>query len=136
MTSTEEPDVVLVCGSRGLKCRPLVEAAVLAFAPDTIVVQGGAIGPDRWAASIAFERGLHVATMHPLWQQHGKAAGPLRNRAMLRLGITRVVAFWDGQSTGTRSTIELAGKAGIPVKIYNVDRQAQHVSPLTGRTRS
>lgn len=136
MTSSEAPDVVLVCGSRGLKCRPLVEAAVLAFAPDTIVVQGGSTGPDRWAASIAFERGLHVATMHPLWQQYGSAAGPLRNRAMLRLGITRVVAFWDGKSPGTRSTIDLAGKAGIPVKIHNVDRQAQHVSPLTGRTPS
>jgi hypothetical protein len=64
---------------------------------------------------------LHVATVPALWDAFGKAAGFRRNRAMLRLGVTMVVAFWDGKSSGTGMMIDFSLAAGIPVAVYAED---------------
>jgi YspA, cpYpsA-related SLOG family len=117
----ETAPVILVCGSRDFRNVSLVVAVVREFDPETIVVAGGARGPDIIAAKIAWERGLHVAEVRALWERYGKRAGPLRNRAMLRLKPTHVVAFWDGSSSGTRDMISLANAADIPVSIYRED---------------
>jgi uncharacterized phage-like protein YoqJ len=42
-----------------------------------------------------------------------------RNQALVNKA-DRLVAFWDGQSSGTGMTIDLARKAGIPVEIIKV----------------
>lgn len=56
---------------------------------------------------------------HPAdWDRHGKAAGPIRNAAMVRtLNPARdfAIAAWDGTSRGTANAISCAHKAGIPV---------------------
>jgi len=39
------------------------------------------------------------------WEQHGKAAGILRNCKMAAAGATHVLAFWDGTSPGTAHMI-------------------------------
>lgn len=45
------------------------------------------------------------------WKRYGKAAGPIRNSQMLEYVKQEnplVVAFWDGESHGTRDTINKA----------------------------
>ncbi|MFW6083747.1 MAG: hypothetical protein ACODAA_00865 [Gemmatimonadota bacterium] len=53
--------------------------------------------------------------------EYNAAAGLERNREMVELAATaevgRVVAFWDGESSGTRHTIGCAAKAGVRLEI-------------------
>jgi hypothetical protein len=113
--------VILVCGSRKFRNWALVTEVVGDFDPETVVVEGGAAGPDTFARKAAHARGLHVASVPALWDAFGKAAGFRRNRAMLRLGVTMVVAFWDGKSSGTGMMIDFSLAAGIPVTVYAED---------------
>lgn len=55
------------------------------------------------------------------WTKYGRAAGPIRNKEMVRLGADLCLAFPDhpkGQgSRGTWGCIDLAHQAGIPILI-------------------
>lgn len=119
--------LILVCGSAPRRGRPgfrnatLIREVIREFDPETIVITGGARGPDLIAASFARQRGLHVAEVQPLWTHYSRGAGPKRNRAMLALRPGFVVAFWDGDSPGTRDMISIAHAADIPVSIYRED---------------
>lgn len=58
------------------------------------------------------------------WDRFKTAAGPIRNEKMAKYaaGVDRkmLIAFWDGQSKGTGSMIDLAKKHGIEVYIVNI----------------
>jgi hypothetical protein len=113
---------VLICGSRDLKPdqRPRVEAA-LKEARELLgtfnVVQGGATGADALGAEVADAMGLHVWTEHADWKRHGRAAGPIRNQAMLdRYKPCLVIAFSSLSHILTRGTADMvqrAQKAGL-----------------------
>ncbi len=79
-----------------------------------LVLSGGAQGPDLWATQAANRLGLHFATVKPLWERHGKAAGPIRNEILVSIA-DELIACWDGKSRGTLHTIQLAVKKGIPI---------------------
>ena len=72
-----------------------------------LVISGGARGADTLAERYAKEKGIEFIKFLPDWNTHGKAAGPIRNELIIK-ACDRVVAFWDGKSPGTRSSIELA----------------------------
>lgn len=86
---------------------------VNALPADTVVVSGGARGVDRTAAQTARARGLQVKEFIPNWNM-GKGAGFIRNEQIVN-AADRVVAFWDGKSSGTAHSISLADRAGKPV---------------------
>ena len=52
------------------------------------------------------------------------AAGPIRNEKMAKYAAEvdrkMLIAFWDGQSKGTGSMIDLAKKHGIEVHVVNI----------------
>jgi predicted Rossmann fold nucleotide-binding protein DprA/Smf involved in DNA uptake len=54
-----------IVGSRRRTDRSMVEACIAELAPDTVVVTGGARGPDRWAVQAARARGLGVVVHEP-----------------------------------------------------------------------
>jgi hypothetical protein len=54
-----------VAGSRRRTDREAVEAFIAELAPETVVVTGGAQGPDQWAEEAARARGLAVAVHKP-----------------------------------------------------------------------
>jgi hypothetical protein len=114
---------VAIIGSRGYDDLAQVRALVSILPEHVVVVSGGALGVDQAAEQAAQERGLAVSSMpvRPIdWAKYGKRAGYERN-VKLVAAADRVVAFWDGTSPGTRMTIDLARKAGKPVKVYTPD---------------
>jgi len=110
---------VLVCGSRRLQDRGQVWERIDKFPrrPQTEIIVGDARGADDaayWAARCCNHP---VRRFEADWKAHGKRAGILRNLAMLDEQPDLVIAFWDGESPGTKHTITEAGRRGIPVEV-------------------
>jgi predicted Rossmann fold nucleotide-binding protein DprA/Smf involved in DNA uptake len=84
----------------------------------TRVVSGGAGGADTLAARWAAECNIPLSTHLPQWDRYGKRAGAVRNRAIVN-EAEQVIAFWDGQSKGTKITIDMAREAGKPVTVIS-----------------
>jgi hypothetical protein len=77
-------------------------------------VTGPYIGADYWANQWALARGIPTVRCHAEWKQHGKAAGPIRNRKMRdEYKPDLVVAFPGGH--GTEGMVALAEEGGIEV---------------------
>jgi hypothetical protein len=111
---------VLVCGSRNFTDYNLLEKTLEALAITT-VIEGEARGADKLARVYAKRRGLDVIPFPALWDKHGKAAGPIRNKQMLVEGRPElVVAFRGPNSRGTQNMIDQATKAGIEVKVIEI----------------
>lgn len=108
---------VAIVGSRTWTDRDKVIEYVMGLPSNTIVVSGGARGVDRWAEQAARDRGLEVEVYRPDWTS-GRGAGMARNQIIVDRS-DRVVAFWDGESRGTRDTILKTKRAGKPLKIIN-----------------
>jgi hypothetical protein len=107
---------VAIVGSREYPDPQEVRAYVADLPPETIVVSGGARGVDTTAAFAAVRRGLTCEVIRADWRRHGKRAGFLRNREVVARA-DRVVAFWDGESRGTKHAIDLARAAGKSVEV-------------------
>jgi predicted Rossmann fold nucleotide-binding protein DprA/Smf involved in DNA uptake len=88
----------------------------------TCVVSGGAKGADSLGQRYAESKGIDTQIFLPDWEKHGKAAGFIRNKDIIA-NSDFCVAFWDGKSKGTLSSIELAKKQGIPVKVVEFSPQ-------------
>lgn len=116
--------VLLVCGSRSVtdadEARFLVEDADLLFGPLEEVIHGGARGVDRHAHRAARGMGHRVRVFEADWDEHGKAAGPIRNSEMVE-EADAVAALWDGESAGTKDTVDKALDAGLDVLVKVVE---------------
>lgn len=84
--------------------------------PPGLMISGGCRGPDQMAELWGAERGVCAVRHLPEWDRFGRSAGPRRNAEMMKRA-TRLIAFWDGRSAGTASSIGLAKSKGIPVEI-------------------
>jgi predicted Rossmann fold nucleotide-binding protein DprA/Smf involved in DNA uptake len=106
---------VAIVGSRGWQDADAIRAYVDSLPNGTTVVSGGALGVDSIAEHAADKRGLAVVDVPDYARYGGKA--PLVRNEQIVAAADRVVAFWDGKSTGTAHTIGLARKAGKPVDV-------------------
>lgn len=87
---------------------------------NVIIVSGHAPGADTLGEKFAADHNL-LCELHPAnWKSHGKAAGPIRNAKMAEIADA-LIAFWDGQSKGTKSMIELAKSKGLQVAVVRFD---------------
>lgn len=84
--------------------------------PGDTIVSGGALGVDRIAAFIARKAGLKVIEHVPDYATYGKQAPLIRNILIVK-NVDEVIAFWDGESTGTLDGIKKAIKYGKEVRI-------------------
>ena len=86
----------------------------------SVIIQGGCpTGSDLLARKVADEFGIRVETFPADWQQHGRAAGPIRNQAMADAGADLCLAFPSrGRSAGTWDMVRRAVAAGIETRIY------------------
>ena len=77
--------------------------------PLTYIVSGGAKGADSLSERWAKENNIETLIFIPDWNKHGKKAGFLRNEDIIK-SSDAVIAFWNGESRGTLSSINLAKK--------------------------
>lgn len=75
---------------------------------------------DIWASQT---RGVTVERHPANWGLHGKAAGPKRNAKMVERGADLCVAFIFNGSRGASNCADLAEKAGIPTRRYELGEQ-------------
>jgi hypothetical protein len=127
---------ILITGSRAWTDRKTIRQALEAVLEqcagdcfedisEVTVVHGAARGADRITAEIATELGCTVEAHPADWDRHGKAAGPIRNAEMVRLGADLCLAFPTQRSIGTRHCMQLARAAGISVLCYEAPTQAR-----------
>ncbi|GAA3638091.1 hypothetical protein GCM10022267_25750 [Lentzea roselyniae] len=88
-------------------------AVVRALYPTAVLVHGNCRGADRIAAGIWRSWGLPTEAHPADWDRHKRAAGPIRNRHMVRLGAVLCVAFLRPDSRGSVHCAQLAERAGI-----------------------
>lgn len=88
----------------------------------TLVIEGQARGLDRMAGICANMLGIPHLPMPADWERYGRAAGPVRNRAMLHKLLLcppprLVLVFHDDlkHSKGTRDMAKQALRAGVGV---------------------
>ena len=80
----------------------------------TCVIEGGALGADRFGRHWAIHNGIPFETYEADWATYGDAAGPIRNRQMITVGKPgHIIAFPGG--AGTRNMVKQARAAGISV---------------------
>lgn len=111
--------IVLVCGSRTFTDADKVTQAIDGHPQGTIFIHGAARGADQIAARVADGLGYETRAFPADWRGKGRAAGIIRNLEMLDQGPSKVIAFWDGVSTGTGHTVSEARKRGIPVEVVS-----------------
>jgi predicted Rossmann fold nucleotide-binding protein DprA/Smf involved in DNA uptake len=105
-----------IVGSRDFPDLRRVRRFVHGLPAGIIVASGGARGVDFCAAAAARARGLEVTEHLADWDRHGTRAGFIRNRIVAR-HCHRMVAFWDGASSGTADAITCALRRGRPVTV-------------------
>lgn len=106
---------VIIAGSRSFICDQVFYGAINVLCPYDIteVVSGGARGVDamgeRWA-----EINCYPLTKFPAdWERHGKAAGPIRNKAMAEYADALFYIHYES-SPGTADMIKQMKKLGKP----------------------
>lgn len=107
---------VAIIGSRAIGC-----INIDAYLPQdcTAVISGGAKGVDSIAAEYARQKGLELIEFLPDYARYGRAATHVRNRSIVD-SADLVLAFWDGKSKGTMSTVKYAEKRGTPCHVVEV----------------
>ena len=122
---------VIIAGSRDFNDYELLKKSAIEIItkktrlPDlTRIVSGGARGADTLGERFANEMGLEISRFIPDWDGLGKRAGYVRNAEMAKFAVEddndgMLIAFWDGQSRGTKHMIDLAKRYGLEVHVVN-----------------
>jgi hypothetical protein len=84
----------------------------------TMIVSGGAKGADLLARRYAEENGIELLVLEPDWERFGNIAGYLRNVEIWD-NSDFGVAFWNGESKGTKHSFDIAKKQKKYCKICN-----------------
>jgi hypothetical protein len=83
------------------------------------VISGGAKGIDTLAWKWAIDNGLEVIVHRPDYNRHGKWAALRRNDTIVK-EADKIIAFWDGKSTGTRYVIDYAKRLNKEIEIVMI----------------
>jgi ABC-type sugar transport system substrate-binding protein len=113
-----EPVRVLVCGGRDFNDRALMAVEMqrlwVARGYPAALIHGDARGADRLAEEWAKRHGVPVLSFPADWENHGRAAGSIRNQLMLDAGKPDLVVAFPG-GRGTADMVRRAKAAGVPV---------------------
>ena len=112
---------VAVVGSRDFEdyAKFAKEIDNLPIKVDRFISGGCPTGADKFIENYCDEHEIPMIIHNPDWKKYGRAAGPIRNKKIVE-DADYLVAFWDGKSPGTKSSIEFARKKGITVLIISI----------------
>jgi len=122
---------VIVAGGRDFTNYALVEEAIkISGFEISQIVSGKAKGIDTLGEVWALANNVPVEAFPADWSQHGRAAGPIRNKQMAEYADA-LIAIWDGESKGTANMIQQARSKKLNVFIYlvkdtNVGKSTNH----------
>lgn len=127
--------LIIVAGSRGFFDKKLFHEKLLDYIEDIeepiLFISGGAhSGADdmiiRWCKKFKYP----CKVMEADWDRLGKAAGFIRNHEMGDVG-THLLAYWDGESRGTKDMIDYAQEKGLHTKtvLIKVDPNGRQKYP-------
>ena len=113
---------VIIAGGREYSdyeyLRSCADADLAGITDEIEIVSGKASGADALGERYAQEKGYKVAAFPADWNRYGRSAGPRRNRQMAEYADA-LIAFWDGQSRGTKNMIDTATAKGLKVSVHN-----------------
>lgn len=125
---------IAIVGSRGFKSLHKIQELLETLPKDTVVISGGAAGPDTEGVRVARLLGMKTVVYNADWNnlthsnaviktnkygsKYDAAAGHRRNTLIVNDSDV-IYAFWDGTSPGTRNTINQARKLGKEVVIIS-----------------
>ena len=120
--------VIVAGGGRDLLWLPAQIAAVLLARTSGQLVHGllhgGARGADRAIGRAAFQLGWSVEVLPADWRRHGRAAGPIRNRELLELAISRAEALSSAAAPASVLVLAFPGAAGTDSLVREARRLA------------
>lgn len=105
---------VIVSGGRNFSDRRRLIEVLDSLRPIDLIIQGGASGADLMAREYAEARNIEVQTFHANWNEHGKSAGPRRNRSMCEKNKDATAVFFEG-GAGTKNCLMNALDLGLRV---------------------
>ena len=112
------PMKIAVIGSRDFENIDMLNQVLMKHREEiTVVISGGAKGADAMAEHWAKENGIETLIFLPDWSKYGRSAGVVRNHDIIK-SCDLCIAFWDGKSKGTASSIRLCKKYGKLCKVY------------------
>ena len=116
-----------IIGSRGFDNEYIMFEALFDYMGKiSMVISGGAKGADTLGEQWAKHAKIPTKIFYPDWDKHGKGAGFIRNQLIID-ECDAVMAFWDGESKGTKHSIDLAEKQDKPVKIIYYKDEMHHL---------
>ena len=75
----------------------------------SLIISGGAAGADSLGEKFALKYNIPTKIYYPDWKNLGKSAGFVRNINIIKV-CDILIAFWDGNSKGTKHSLDLAEK--------------------------
>jgi len=127
---------VAIIGSRDFTDYKLLEDTLdMMNLNPTFIISGGARGADTLAMEYANKRGIPTKVYEAHWNdlnarplkiktnsvgvKYNALAGFNRNKLIVN-DADVIIAFWDGQSPGTKNSVEYADKKGKRVHIIQI----------------
>ena len=123
---------IIIAGSRDFNDYELLKISIRDILKKTSlesinkikIISGNARGADQLGERFAKQFELEVVKFVAKWDIFGKRAGYIRNEEMAKYAIQgsnygMLVAFWNGESKGTKHMIDLAKKYGLEVHVIN-----------------
>ena len=114
---------VIIAGTRSFDNYNLLRDVMDVLLSDVVesgegvcVISGAAPGADFLGMKYASERGYNVIRCPADWETHCRTAGHIINPEIVGFGHA-LVAFWDGESRGTRHMIKTAESIGLEVRV-------------------
>jgi hypothetical protein len=77
---------IVICGDRNYTHIPSIESLISQLPKDATIIHGACVGADIIAGNLAVKYGLTVLAYPADWNKYGRAAGPIRNKQMIRWG--------------------------------------------------
>lgn len=105
---------IAVIGSRNLIVKDLGR-----YLPEKVteIVSGGARGIDACARKYAKAHGIKLKEFLPEYEKYGRSA-PLKRNLQIIDYADLIIAFWDGQSRGTKFVIDNCQKRNKKVRVF------------------
>lgn len=117
---------VIIAGSRGFSNYKLLREQCNKYlrekkkTSNIIIVSGGARGADSLGEKYAQDEGFDLEVYPAQWKKLGKQAGYRRNEQMAEVADA-LIAFWDGESKGTKHMIDIMNAKNLQVKVVEYE---------------